>query len=1433
MKNYHRPFLVVVITCAISMMLFISFGEARNIKNPSTTKTGGLNTATRAAGPAKKLVVPAAQQQHEVFYSEATAFAVTPALRDLQPVTPDIATSVKFRNKFEAQEKNPANTRQIRPSLDPSRTEDFVDPTLALSGFARAVAGNIVTNPLQNFDGPDADLLPALFGNRFAPPDTNAAVGPNHVVITTNSMVQVFSKTGVAAGPAVRISQLLVGIPNAADDDGDPIILYDSLANRFYISQFNIRFDAQNRMAMHVAVSTSPDPTGTWFAYEFKCNPGRFTDYPHIGVWPNAYYMASNDFNTAGTAFLGAGFYAMERAKMLSGDPTAKMIGINSATANDGGFLPTNLQGFVPPPPGTPNLFIEWFADEFGPEGDILRPFVLTPDFANPAASTLVQLADIPVAAFDARNPPGRGDIGQPAPGENVDGIADRLMHAMNFRILPGGVQSYVLNWTVNVSGVNPTSAALYQAGVRWMELRRNPGSGAITINQQATYAPGAGSGTGRDLWMASVAQDGEGNIGLAANASQVATPGPALNPTAIYTGRLAGDPPNTTPQGEVDALAAVVRGVQTATASRWGDYSSLFVDPSDECTFWGAFEYVDAPTATFDWDTRIFSFKVNPQCATPARGTLVVNVTNCQSGLPVAGASVTIDGNLFGVTGANGSNSFVLAPGSYSVQVSKAGFATIPPNNVTIIAGQTTTINVCLTGAATIVAAGATIVAEGCAPANGAIDPGETVTVSLCVQNTGTAPTTNLVGTLQATGGVTNPSGPQNYGAVAAGATVCRNFTFTASGTCGGTLTASLQLQDGALNLGTVTYTFTLGALNTTFTQNFDGVVAPALPAGWTATTLQDVANLSDPWATNTTSPDTAPNSAFTNDPSNISDEVLDTPVIAISTSTAQLTFRNNFILEATFDGGVLEIKIGAGAFQDIIAAGGSFVSGGYTGAISTAFGSPIGGRQAWSGNSGGYITTRVNLPAAAAGQNIQLRFRRATDNSVASTGQRIDTISLTDGFVCTSCAGPCAENFDGVTAPALPAGWSATTQITCSGTPSSAPWATSSAGTPAPPADTAPNAAFANDPNCISDERLDSPLYQIISSSAVLSFRQNRNLESGFDGGVLEISSPNINGGAFTDILAAGGTFGIGGYNGTISVNFGSPIAGRMAWTGTSAGFVTTTVNLPAAVNGQNIRLRFRRATDSSVAGQGWRIDTLSIIGSSCGGGAQIAAGNALIINESCPPDNNAIDPGERVTVNLTLQNVGTAATTNLVATLLTGGGVNAPSDPQSYGVLTTSGPGSSANRDFSFTATGSPGGTLTATWQLNDGATPLGTVSRTFTLGNTTPCGIVRLVTNCTLARTSPTNVRATCRVENIGTATANSVTLTSALLGATSGTPLPQSLGNIPAFGSSAAFNVDFTTASTGASTLSLGGTFTGGTFSSTKRVTIPSAPVSKE
>ncbi|HKQ07966.1 MAG TPA: HYR domain-containing protein [Blastocatellia bacterium] len=316
------------------------------------------------------------------------------------------------------------------------------------------------------------------------------------------------------------------------------------------------------------------------------------------------------------------------------------------------------------------------------------------------------------------------------------------------------------------------------------------------------------------------------------------------------------------------------------------------------------------------------------------------------------------------------------------------------------------------INGGTTIVSAGATLVSESCTPANGAIDPNETVTVSLCIRNSGGASTTSaLTGTLQATGGVTSPSGPQNYGAIAPSSIVCRNFTFTANGSCGGTLTASLQLQDGATNYGTLTYTFTLGVQNVVLTENFDGVSAPALPAGWTASQGTNLTG-APPWQTSTTSPDTAPNDAFSPSPNNVLDNRLDSPSISITTAAAQLTFRNFFDLNDSgggFDGGVLEVSTDGGAtWADITSAGigGSFVQNGYNRTISVNFASPIAGRQAWSGTSGGYVTTIANLGANLAGKTIKLRWREASDNSVVANGWRVDTISITDGFTC--CTAP-----------------------------------------------------------------------------------------------------------------------------------------------------------------------------------------------------------------------------------------------------------------------------------------------------------------------------------------------------------------------------------------------------------------------------------------
>ena len=305
------------------------------------------------------------------------------------------------------------------------------------------------------------------------------------------------------------------------------------------------------------------------------------------------------------------------------------------------------------------------------------------------------------------------------------------------------------------------------------------------------------------------------------------------------------------------------------------------------------------------------------------------------------------------------------------------------------------------------VVASSAAVSGETCEPTNGAIDPGETVTVNFVLQNVGSVNTTNVVATLLTNGGVLFPSSPRTYGALlAGGTTVGQPFTFTANGSCGGAISATLQLQDGSNDLGIVSFDLPLGITIpvTNFTQNFDGVTAPALPAGWTTThSGSDVA-----WVTSTTTPDTAPNAAFASENRRAGLSELISPAISVNIASAQLTFRQAYNTENGYDGGVLEIQIGGGAFTDIVAAGGSFLSNGYTAVLGNTTGNPIGGRPAWTGNSGGYITTVVNLPAAAAGQTIGLKWRFGTDSSTSGSGWRVDTISIRDGTYscCTGSA-------------------------------------------------------------------------------------------------------------------------------------------------------------------------------------------------------------------------------------------------------------------------------------------------------------------------------------------------------------------------------------------------------------------------------------------
>lgn len=322
----------------------------------------------------------------------------------------------------------------------------------------------------------------------------------------------------------------------------------------------------------------------------------------------------------------------------------------------------------------------------------------------------------------------------------------------------------------------------------------------------------------------------------------------------------------------------------------------------------------------------------------------------------------------------------------------------TVPPTNIT----YTANFSLLGGGSPSIVTGATTLLAENCLPTNGAVDPVETVTVNIALRNAGSGATTNVMATLLANGGVYAPGAAQAYGALAPGGTnVARAFSFTAVGACGGVITGVLQITDGATGLGSIPVVLPLGLADSALNESFDGTTAPTLPAGWTTTASGGQPN----WVTTTTNADSVPNVAFSDEATTIGENALVSPAVSIASSSARLSFRHTYNMDFdgdAWDGGVLEIKIGAGSFQDILTAGGAFVTNGY-GYTLQVTGNPLGGRFAWGGNSGGYKTTVVVLPAAAAGQSVQFRWRLGTDASVGGQGWRIDDVALTDLVCCT----------------------------------------------------------------------------------------------------------------------------------------------------------------------------------------------------------------------------------------------------------------------------------------------------------------------------------------------------------------------------------------------------------------------------------------------
>lgn len=448
--------------------------------------------------------------------------------------------------------------------------------------------------------------------NNVMPPDTDGDVGPNHYFQMINLSFQIFNKNGVSLyGPAAN-STIWSGFPGpwSGSNDGDPIVMYDEYADRWIASQFALPTYPNGPFWELVAVSTTPDPTGSWYRYAFQF--ADMPDYPKLGVWHNAYLLTVNRFSSGTTQYKGIGAYALERSKMLTGDPTAGIISFTfGSSAEPYSMLPADADGPTPPPATEP----AYFAYKKDPNKLVI--YKMNIDWANTTNSTFGPDQSLFVTSYSTSI----SGIPQPGTTRKLDAITDRLMQRLQYRNF-GTHETMVTCHTVNVSGT---------AGVRWYEVRKTP-STPWAVHQQATYSIDA-----TNRWMGSIAMDGLGNIALGYSVSSA-----TVHPGIRYTGRMANDPLNEMTIAETEIIAG--GGSQTGGFvgnGRWGDYSAMVVDPSSPATFWYTTQYMQS-TSSQGWKTRIASFSfdvVFSMTLSASPGTICIGESSQLNAVPAGGS--------------------------------------------------------------------------------------------------------------------------------------------------------------------------------------------------------------------------------------------------------------------------------------------------------------------------------------------------------------------------------------------------------------------------------------------------------------------------------------------------------------------------------------------------------------------------------------------------------------------------------------------------------------------------------------------------------------------------------------------------------------------------------------------------------------------------
>jgi hypothetical protein len=519
----------------------------------------------------------------------------------------------------------------------------------------------------------------SVYDGGYIPSDNNIAVGPNQIVEVVNAAVAVYDKVGMKLWGPIPMKNIwtnLTGSACAANNGGDVIVQYDRSADRWLLSQLG---SLSKPYSECIAVSQTNNPAGAYYLYSYSFG-NYLNDYPKFGVWPtatNSAYLATYNLFYQGRFFSGPEICAYDRAAMIAGDPSPAAV---CATGlQDASYLPSDLDGTTPLEDGTPGYFVDLEGNNFG-------MYALKPDFASangPTASLNRSTIGGIEGYTQASNSP------QPDTSRTLDALSDRLMYRLAFRVFSDH-EAMVVNHSVQTSSGN--------SGVRWYELR-SPGvsnNETFSVYQQGTWAPDSSY-----RWMGSIAMDQAGNIALGYSVSN----GSSIYPSVRFTGRSPGDT-----LGKMGTEDTIIAGSGSQTGySRWGDYSSMRIDPSDDCTFWYVNEYLPQ-TSSYGWYTRIGSFKLNgcsggstvdypPTVAitSPAGGATVsgtVNLTASASDTDSTGVAQVeffVDGSSIG-TDTDGSNGWSAtwnttgySDGSHSVSATATDTAGQPTTSSSI----------------------------------------------------------------------------------------------------------------------------------------------------------------------------------------------------------------------------------------------------------------------------------------------------------------------------------------------------------------------------------------------------------------------------------------------------------------------------------------------------------------------------------------------------------------------------------------------------------------------------------------------------------------------------------------------------------------------------------------------------------------------------